>query len=131
MTNQETKNKFAQILAEAQARAEAQASGKKVTKVIASAPKVTASAPISNPKPLVAVARVVTKDNLITRYKSASVPELSTMTIADLVGEVKPQPTADLRIVQYSDKCVVVVGNTKANKERLKAIGGKYNAYLK
>ena len=64
----------------------------------------------------------------ITRYQSISVPELSTMTSADIVGEV---PTTDLRIIHYSDKCVVVVGKTKENKDRLRAIGGKYNAWLK
>jgi hypothetical protein len=132
MTNQETKNRFAQILADAQAKAEAQAKGNKVVtaKQVAvkpSKPSVADIFPDIKPIPTTTL-RVVTKDNLITRYQSVSVPELSTMTSADIVGEV---PTTDLRIIHYSDKCVVVVGNTKPNKDRLRAIGGKYNAWLK
>lgn len=132
MTNQETKNRFAQILADAQAKAEAQAKGNKVVtaKQVAvkpSKPSVADIFPDIKPIPTTTM-RVVTKDNLITRYQSVSVPELSTMTSADIVGEV---PTTDLRIIHYSDKCVVVVGNTKPNKDRLRAIGGKYNAWLK
>lgn len=132
MTNQETKNKFAQILADAQAKAEAQAKGNKIVtpkQVVAkpSKPSVADIFPDIKPIPTTTL-RVVTKDNLITRYQSVSVPELSTMTSADIVGEV---PTTDLRIIHYSDKCVVVVGNTKTNKDRLRAIGGKYNAWLK
>lgn len=131
MTNQETKNRFAQILAEAQAKAEAQANGKKVappTKVVAKPIQPATQVPVQ-PKPTpVTTMRVVTKDNLISRYQSVSVPELSTTTIADIVGEV---PTTDLRLIQYSDKCVVVVGNTKPKRDRLKAIGGKFNPWLK
>lgn len=135
MTNQETKNRFAQILADAQAKAEAQANGNKVIthkQVIAkpSKPSVADIFPDIKPTPYTTM-RMVTKDNLIARYQSFAVPELSTMTSADLLGEVEPQKTADLRIVHYSDRCVVVVGNTKANKDRLKAIGGKFNAWLK
>ena len=134
MTNQETKNRFAQILADAQAKAEAQAKGNKVVtpKQVVAKPtqvvKPTAQVPVQPKAIPYTTMRVVTKDNLITRYQSVSVPELSTTTIADLVGEA---PTTDLRIVHYSDKCVVVVGNTKPNKDRLRAIGGKYNAWLK
>ena len=129
MTNQETKNRFAQILADAQAKAEAQANGTRVTnapKKVIEAKATPIQVPIQ-PKPIPATTmRVV--GNLITRYQSISVPELSTMTSADIVGEL---PTTDLRIIHYSDKCVVVVGKTKENKDRLRAIGGKYNAWLK
>lgn len=135
MTNQNTKDRFAQILADAQAKAEAQAKGNKVVtpkQVVAKAVKPSVEDIFPDIKPIpTATMMVVTKGNLITRFQSASVPELSTMTIADLVGEVKPQSIADLRIIHYSDKCVVVVGNTKPNKDKLKAIGGKFNAWLK
>lgn len=134
MTNQETKNRFAQILADAQAKAEAQANGKKVA-----TPKQVVAKPIQPVQPDVQVPvqakpiptatfRAVTKDNLIARYKSFAVRELSTTTIADLVGEV---PTTDLRIIHYSDKCVVVVGNTKPKRDKLKSLGGKFNPWLK
>ena len=133
MTNQNTKDRFAQILADAQAKAEAQAKGKKVItpkQVVVKPSKPSVADIFPDIKPIQATAvRVVTKDNLISRYQSVSVPELSDVTIDDLVGEITPLP--QLRIVHYSDKCVVVIGNTKANKDRLKAIGGKYNAWLK
>ena len=134
MTNQETKNRFAQILADAQAKAEAQANGKKVAtpkKVIAKPTQVVQPAvqvPVQDSKPIFAYRQPFDLTRLIAQTTK---PELSNVTIADIVGEVQPQPIADLRIIHYSDKCVVVVGNTKANKERLRAIGGKYNAWLK
>ena len=112
MTNQSTKSKFAEILAQAQAKAEAQANGKKVT-----APKQSARAVPVPSKPT---------------------PELSDVTIDDLIGEnVTPAPVLiptaqpNLRVIQYSNKCIVVVGDTKANKDRLKSLGGSYNQWLK
>ena len=132
MTNQSTKQRFAEILRQAQAKAEAQVTKKQQPQQVTPPPPPVAKAYVQ-PQPITPklTARVVTRDNLVTRYTEVK-PELSTMTISDLVGEVvKPKPTTDLRIVAYSDKCIVVVGNTKANKDRLKAIGGKYNAYLK
>lgn len=131
MTNQETKNKFAEILAAAQRKADVKLNGStdvaKPTQVQKSV-QPAVQVPVQ-PKPTpVTTMRVVTKDNLITRYQSFSVPELSTTTIADIVGEV---PTTDLRIIHYSDKCVVVVGNTKPKRDKLKSIGGKFNPWLK
>lgn len=112
MTNQSTKSKFAEILAQAQAKAEAQANGKKVT-----APKQSAKAVPVQSKPT---------------------PELSDVTIDDLIGEkVTPAPVLiptaqpNLRVIQYSNKCIVVVGDTKPNKDRLKSLGGSYNQWLK
>ncbi len=112
MTNQSTKSKFAEILAQAQAKAEAQANGKKVT-----APKQSAKAVPVQSKPT---------------------PELSSVTIDDLIGEkVTPAPVLiptaqpNLKVIQYSDKCIVVVGDTKSNKDRLKSLGGSYNQWLK
>lgn len=35
-------------------------------------------------------------------------------------------PKADLRIEQYSDKAIIVRGDTKAHKDRIKAMGGKW-----
>jgi hypothetical protein len=133
MTNQSTKSKFAEILAQAQAKAEAQANGTKVTNAPKKVTKV-AVAPVqvpAQPKPIpTTTMRVVTKDNLIQRYRSFSVPELSTTTIDDIVGEVKPK-VMSIRIVHYSDKCVAVMGDTKPHKDSLKAIGGKFNPWLK
>lgn len=37
----------------------------------------------------------------------------------------------DLSCIDYSDKAIVVRGDTKEHKEQLKQLGGKYNANLK
>lgn len=110
--NQNTLNIYAKIMADAQAKAEAQANGKKVT-----APKQSA-----NPVPV----------------QTKPTPELSDVTIDDLIGEnVTPAPALiptaqpNLKVIQYSDKCIVVVGDTKPNKDRLKSLGGSYNQWLK
>jgi len=120
MTNQSTKSKFAEILAQAQAKAEAQANGKKVT-----APKQVTAKPT---KPMVT--------DIFPDIKPT--PELSDVTIDDLIGEkVTPAPVLiptaqpNLRVIKYSDKCIVVVGDTKPNKDRLKSLGGSYNQWLK
>jgi len=122
MTNQSTKSKFAEILAQAQAKAEAQANGTKVT-----APKQSAK-PVPVKKPLVT--------DIFPDIKPT--PELSDVTIDDLIGEkVTPAPVLiptaqpNLKVIQYSDKCIVVVGDTKPNKDRLKSLGGSYNQWLK
>lgn len=36
-----------------------------------------------------------------------------------------------MRIIDYSDKAIAVIGDTKPYKDELKAIGGKFNPYLK
>ncbi len=38
---------------------------------------------------------------------------------------------SDLRIEEYTDKSIVVLGNTRDVKEDLKRLGGKYNSNLK
>lgn len=37
----------------------------------------------------------------------------------------------DIQLIDYSDKCIVITGNTKPIKESLKDLGGKFNAHLK
>jgi hypothetical protein len=101
-------------MADAQAKAEAQANGKKVT----------------TPK------QVTSKQSVPVQTKPT--PELSSVTIDDLIGN-KPQPVPvlipptqpNIKVIQYSDKCIVVVGDTKANKDKLKSLGGSYNQWLK
>ncbi|KAJ3413749.1 Protein artemis [Chytridiales sp. JEL 0842] len=41
-----------------------------------------------------------------------------------------PPPKSDLRLVNYSEKTVAVFGNTKACKDQLKSMGGKFNMNL-
>jgi len=35
-----------------------------------------------------------------------------------------------LKVIDYNDKCIVVVGETKAIKDELKSHGSKFNPYL-
>ena len=37
----------------------------------------------------------------------------------------------DLKLIDYSDKCIAVVGDTAAIKDQLKDIGGRFNPSLK
>lgn len=36
-----------------------------------------------------------------------------------------------MRLIKYSEKCYAVQGNTKPSKDKLKAMGGKFNPHLK
>jgi len=42
----------------------------------------------------------------------------------------KPVKVGDIEIIDYSDKAIVVVGDTKPIKEQLKSIGGRFNFRL-
>jgi len=104
MTNQDTKKAFADILAKAQALAESQNNRGK-----SSLPKPTATKKVEEVR---------------------EQPELSTMTIDDIIGTPQPQQPS-LTIISYSDKAIVVVGDTYANRVKLKSLGGRYNKWLK
>lgn len=126
--NQDTISAFQRILAEAKAKAEAQATGKPYK--AAPTPKATA-VPIPKPTPVPPPTPVVTAP---VPTAPVTAPELSSTTIADLIGQPKVVATPNkynLNIIQYSDKAVAVIGDTQENKARLRALGGKYNAYLR
>ena len=38
---------------------------------------------------------------------------------------------SDIRLEQYTEKCLAVFGNTEPYKEHLLSLGGKYNAHLR
>ena len=40
-------------------------------------------------------------------------------------------PAGEIQVIEYSDKAIAVIGDTKSIKEKLASIGGKYNRYLK
>lgn len=128
--NQNTLSAYAQILKEAQEKALNQ-SAKKPTApkpiVAEIKPKEEKVMVTEESKPIFAFRQPFDLSRLI-KQTSAS-PELSDVTIDDIIGEDKPQ--SDIAIVHYSDKCVVVIGNTKPKKDSLKALGGKFNPYLK
>ena len=122
--NSNTLSAFQRIIEEAKAKAEAQATGKPYK--AAPTPKATA-VPIPKPTPVPPPAPVVTAP-------VPTAPELSSTTIADLIGQPKVVATPNrynLKVISYSDKAVAVVGDTEQNKARLRALGGKYNPYLR
>jgi len=98
----ETQNKFAAILAAAQAKANIQAQPKQETE----APKPA----VKEVKPELSN---ITIDDLLKDCTPA--PE-QTKNAFDLVS--------------YSDKAIAIFGNTKAIKEDLKAFGGRFNPFL-
>lgn len=125
--NQDTISAFQRILAEAKAKAEAQATGKPYK--AAPTPKATA-VPIPKPTQVPPPAPVVTA----SVPPPVTAPELSSTTIADLIGQPKVVAAPNkynLKVISYSDKAVAVVGDTEQNKDRLRALGGKYNPYLR
>ena len=44
--------------------------------------------------------------------------------------EIKPLETSGVQIIDYSDKAIAVVGDTRAIRETLKSLGGRYNPHL-
>lgn len=58
-------------------------------------------------------------------------PELSSLTIDDLLQDEPGEPQNSVQIVDYSEKAFAVVGETKQIKELLKQLGGRFNMYLK
>lgn len=103
MTN-ETQNKFAAILAAANAKAEAK-----------STPKF--AAPTEPVKPVEKPAVIM--------------PELSTVTVEDILNEQPIDTKTSLSLVDYSDKAFAIIGDTKPIKEQLKKLGGRFNMHLK
>lgn len=101
---QDNKNRFAAILAEAQAKA----NGKK----LATAKHTQAPAPVK-----------------IVEAAKVSKPELSTVTIEDILRDDAPKSAVN--IVDYSDKAFAVIGETKPIKDSLRSLGGSFNAHLK
>lgn len=65
------------------------------------------------------LARLASKD------KPGKNPETATMEIS---SDASGQPS--VRIVEYSDKAIVVVGDTRPIAEKLKTLGGRFNARL-
>lgn len=43
---------------------------------------------------------------------------------------MKEEIIEPLKIIDYSEKCIAVVGETKAHKDKLKELGGRYNPAL-
>lgn len=48
----------------------------------------------------------------------------------EIKAALEEEQTADLQIIDYSDKCIAVVGETRAIKDSLKKLGGRFNGRL-
>lgn len=109
--NENTKNKFAEILKVAQDKANIQ----KVT--VNPEPQKYPIAPILIPEPI----------------KEEIKQELSSITVADLLNDTFSQPeekTLNLKLIDYSDKAFAVIGDTKPIKDKLRLLGGSFNSRL-
>lgn len=122
--NENTKNKFAELLKAANQKANIPA---KVT-----APVKPAQRPYFSNTELSKM-----NDNFIKSV--VNTPELSDMTFADLLSEDKtetketivPEPIKpNLRLVDYSDKAFAIIGDTKPIKDTLRLLGGSFNSRL-
>lgn len=51
-------------------------------------------------------------------------------TFNDIKAALAEEQAADLQIIDYSDKCIAVVGKTRAIKDTLKQMGGRFNGRL-
>ena len=45
-------------------------------------------------------------------------------------GNLKPE-TLNLELIQYSERAIAVIGDTKPHKDQLKALGGSFNAHIR
>ena len=138
---QDTQNKMAAILAAAQEKA-------KMQTTVNFAPKAAQQTPkeFDNLKDIEQAAKngevisILNLSNLVNNRKPEVkdiFPELSDFTIEDLLNETPDQQPntpevkkANLTIVDYSDKAFAVIGETKAVKAQLRALGGRFNMYL-
>jgi Rho termination factor, N-terminal domain len=68
------------------------------------------------------------KDELITAVKGKK--STTTKPTKDTVKSTKTTGTAVMKLSHYSTKAISVTGDTKEFKDKLKALGGKYNAGL-
>lgn len=109
--NENTKNKFAEILKAAQDKANVQ----KVT--VNPEPKNEPIAPEPIPEPI----------------KEEIQQELSSITVDDLLNDTFSQPEEkklNLKLIDYSEKAFAVIGDTKPIKDKLRLLGGSFNSRL-
>ena len=55
---------------------------------------------------------------------------LYTKPIKQVKEEIKPLGISGVQIIDYSDKAIAVIGDTRAIKETLKSLGGRFNGRL-
>lgn len=119
--NEDTKKSFAAILAAAQAKANVKSTTNFVSKPIAEKMPVNEAI---NQKEGAKVEIDTTVHDM---------PEMSTMTFADLVNDTHKETTVKhkVEIKDYSDKSFAVIGETYPLRYDLSKFGGKFNYNLK
>lgn len=60
------------------------------------------------------------------RFEEAQAPEVAEAEAA----EIAPAPAGTIQVIDYSEKAVAVIGETKAIKDQLKELGGSFNPRL-
>ena len=72
------------------------------------------------------------REEAIERYALTAGDEanICVMVTADKTGTEKESVTGDYTIVDYSEKAIAIFGDTRAIKEDLKALGGRFNPKL-
>lgn len=60
-----------------------------------------------------------------------TISDLNNVQNVNVLNSNSENVQTDIQLIEYSDRCIVVSGNTKPIKEELSNLGGKYNAYLK
>lgn len=118
--NENTKNKFAEILKAAQDKANGQ-------KPINPA-NLKANEPGFKPE-----VKDIFPDPIPEPVKEEQKQELSSITVDDLLNDSitpKEEKRLNLRLIDYSDKSFAVIGDTKPIKDTLRILGGSFNSRL-
>lgn len=71
------------------------------------------------------------EDNSFEVKETPETPELSALTFDQLFKEeIKPEVKPTVKIIDYSEKAIAVIGDTKPIKDKLKELGGRFNFRL-
>jgi hypothetical protein len=75
---------------------------------------------------------IILEEHILQDYKfvSARFKEAPAVEEAE-AADIAPAPAGKIQIVDYSEKAIAVIGETKAIKDQLKALGGAFNFRLK
>lgn len=71
------------------------------------------------------------KQGNISGYEQSSLQKNIKAYFAPVVVSVKEPVNINITIIDYSDKAIAIIGDTKPFKDKLQSIGCKFNPYLK
>lgn len=96
-------------------------------------PKKQAVKPIEQPTPEPVKPIEQPEPEQVDEYPEPEpIKHTSIKAISTTKAETAPEPISrNIKVVDYSEKAIAVVGDTKLIKEELKAAGGRFNAHLK